>query len=113
MLFRSVQDLDELYSSIRVVCCPLFSGGGTRIKIIEAAFYGRPVVSTSVGAEGLAFVDRNDIWLANSEADFAKACAALLEDNDLACEIGSRARQRALKTLAGTLGSAMRAGYRI
>ena len=48
-----VPDLDELYARTRVFCCPVQSGGGTRLKILEAASYGIPVVSTPMGAEGI------------------------------------------------------------
>src|ERR1043166_8610383 len=58
-----VDDLDVLYSKARIVCCPILSGGGTRIKIIEAAAYGKAVVSTRVGAEGLDFEDGSEIML--------------------------------------------------
>lgn len=93
-----VQDLNVLYSTVRLVCCPILSGGGTRIKIIEAACYGRPVVSTTIGAEGLAFVHAEEIWLADSVAAFAEACAKFLDDQELACQMGQKARQRALLT---------------
>ncbi|MDH7508758.1 MAG: glycosyltransferase family 4 protein [Methanomassiliicoccales archaeon] len=46
-------NIAELISGCDVVICPLKSGGGTRIKILEAIFCGRPVVSTGIGAEGL------------------------------------------------------------
>lgn len=48
-----VPDLEDLYAQTRVVACPILSGGGTRIKIIEGALQGRPVASTTLGAEGL------------------------------------------------------------
>ena len=50
-----VPNLDALYARARIVCCPTRNGGGTRVKLIEAAAYGKPMVATRVGAEGLAF----------------------------------------------------------
>ncbi len=48
-----VPDLPELVGSCHAVLAPLFSGGGTRLKIVEAAACGRPVLATALGAEGL------------------------------------------------------------
>ena len=89
-----VSDLDALYRRTRVVCCPIQTGGGTRIKILEAASYGIPVVSTPVGAEGIDLVPDTEIVLSNNATDFAKACAELLADHVRAHRIGSAARKR-------------------
>jgi glycosyltransferase involved in cell wall biosynthesis len=91
-----VDDLAQLYASVRVVCCPIRSGGGTRIKIIEAAGYAKPVVSTVIGAEGLLFADPDEIVVARSDAGFANACAQLLGDPEQAQALGNAARRRAL-----------------
>ena len=90
-----VADLDALYDETRVVTCPILAGGGTRFKIIEAAAYGRPVVSTTLGAEGIPFVDRREICLADAPAPFADACIALLNDHDRCVEIAGRCREKA------------------
>src|SRR6266700_881188 len=41
-----VDDLDQLYRRVRIVCCPILAGGGTRVKILEAAAHGKAIVST-------------------------------------------------------------------
>ena len=89
-----VPDLAALYRRTRVVCCPIQSGGGTRIKILEAASYGVPVVSTPLGAEGIAFVPETEILLRSSPADLAQACVALLTDDVRARHMGALARER-------------------
>ncbi|MEO8751912.1 MAG: glycosyltransferase [Casimicrobiaceae bacterium] len=91
-----VADLGELYAQVRVVCCPIRTGGGTRIKIIEAAGYGRPVVATRVGAEGLEFADGKEICVTDSDAQFVTSCALLLGDAGRAQAMGAAARKRAL-----------------
>ncbi len=53
-----VYDLTGLYARLRVICCPIFSGSGTRLKLLEAGAYGKPIVSTTLGAEGIGLVDR-------------------------------------------------------
>lgn len=87
--------LDEAYASARAVVCPVLSGGGTRVKIIEATSYGRAVVSTSIGAEGLDFVTGSEIFIADEPRHFASACLHLLEDKSLAERVGTAARLRA------------------
>jgi glycosyltransferase involved in cell wall biosynthesis len=65
-------------SAVSIV--PLRIGGGTRLKIYEAMAAKVPVVSTTVGAEGLDVRDGENIALADSPAAFAERCVALLDD---------------------------------
>jgi glycosyltransferase involved in cell wall biosynthesis len=60
---------------------PLRIGGGTRLKIYEAMAAKIPVVSTSVGAEGLDIRDGDNIAIADSPQEFAERCVALLDDS--------------------------------
>jgi glycosyltransferase involved in cell wall biosynthesis len=90
-----VDDLDALYARTRVVCCPISQGGGTRVKLVEAAGYARPMVATRIGAEGLEFVDGEDILLRDDDAGFAAACVALLRDPEICARMGAAARVRA------------------
>jgi glycosyltransferase involved in cell wall biosynthesis len=89
-----VSDLKALYANTRVFCCPIQSGSGTRIKILEAASYGIPVVSTSLGAEGLTFESEKEILLRDTAEDLASACCLLLDSIAKAVEIGTAARRR-------------------
>jgi Glycosyltransferase len=89
-----VDDLAGLYARSRVVCCPLTNGGGTRVKLIEAASYARPMVSTRIGAEGLEFRDGAEIVLADDDEAIAAACLALLRDDARCAALGAAARQR-------------------
>jgi glycosyltransferase involved in cell wall biosynthesis len=76
-----VDDLAGVYARSRIFVCPMQTGGGTRIKIIDAAAYGIPVVSTRMGAEGLDFVDGESIVLADTDKDFARSCIDLLKSD--------------------------------
>jgi glycosyltransferase involved in cell wall biosynthesis len=87
-----VPDLAALYAESRVVCAPIVNGGGTRLKLIEAAAYARPMVATAVGAEGLAFADGEQILLREDDAALAAACVRLLQDDALAARLGLAAR---------------------
>lgn len=89
-----VPDLNEIYRRAAVVCCPIRSGSGTRIKIIEACGRGIPVVSTKLGTEGLAYREEREILIRESPKALAAACVQLLQDETLRREIGQAARTR-------------------
>ena len=83
-----VQDLSQLYRDTRIVCCPITRGGGTRLKLVEAAAYGKAIVSTRMGAEGLALRDEQDVLLRDSDDAIADACIRLLADTGLCQQLG-------------------------
>jgi glycosyltransferase involved in cell wall biosynthesis len=62
---------------------PLFFESGTRFKIMEAGACGIPVISTTLGAEGIPVVDERDCLIADTPADFAKSILRILEDKEL------------------------------
>ena len=90
-----VDDLAAWYRRARVVCCPIYHGSGTRVKIIEAAAHRKAVVATPLGAEGLSFVDGEEILLRKAPTDLAAACIGLLQDPSAASRLGAQARRRA------------------
>jgi glycosyltransferase involved in cell wall biosynthesis len=87
-----VPDLAPCYRAADLVVIPIRVGGGTRIKLIEAAAQGLPIVSTTLGAEGTAFRDGRDLLLADTEERFVEACAGLLANPVRAARFGRRAR---------------------
>jgi glycosyltransferase involved in cell wall biosynthesis len=93
-----VKDLSELYARSRVVCSPISIGGGTRVKIIEAAAWAKPIVSTSIGAEGLSFKDEVEILLRDDDDSIAAECVRLLQDDELCRSLGEAARLKARAT---------------
>jgi glycosyltransferase involved in cell wall biosynthesis len=92
-----VDDLEGLYREARIVCAPILSGGGTRIKIIEAAAYGKPIVTTRIGAEGLEMRDGHELFLRDDPEAFAQICLQLLDDYLLCNRVGSAARNIAIQ----------------
>ena len=72
---------------------PLRVGGGTRIKVYEAMAMGTPVISTSIGAEGLDYTHGKNILIADSAEAFANETIALLENATRAGEIAAEARR--------------------
>lgn len=87
-----VDDVRPYLQAAQVVVVPLHAGGGTRLKILEALASGRPVVSTSVGAEGLDVLPDEHLLIADSAEAFARAVATLLEDQELAAQLAFNGR---------------------
>lgn len=87
-----VQDAVREIAAARVAVVPLLSGSGTRLKILEAWAAARPVVSTTLGAEGLGARHDGDILLADSAADFDAAVSSLLASESLRSRIGRAGR---------------------
>ena len=86
-----VDDVRPYIEKAAVYVVPIRIGGGTRLKIYEAMSMGKPVVSTTVGAEGLPVKNNQELVLADSAAEFATALIRLLRDQDWAAELGGRA----------------------
>lgn len=82
-LHANVPSLQPFYAGCDAVIAPILFGSGTRIKILEAMAYGRPVVSTSMGAEGLGLVDRRHCLLADTPGDFVRSIVELANDTTL------------------------------
>jgi glycosyltransferase involved in cell wall biosynthesis len=86
-----VPDVGPWYMGASVAVVPLHAGGGTRTKVLEAFAHRRPVVATTVGAEGLDIRGADAaILLADTPQDFATACRRLLDDPRLAARLASR-----------------------
>jgi hypothetical protein len=90
-----VDDLNALYGRSRVICCPLLNGGGTRVKLIEAAAFAKPIVSTAIGAEGLSFGDGTSIVIREDDQSIANACIQLLGDDSSCGRLGLAAYREA------------------
>jgi glycosyltransferase involved in cell wall biosynthesis len=84
----TVPDLEPWYARTRVALAPLLTGGGSRLKILEALAAGRPVVATSIGAEGLEDLIGRGVVVADDPADMAAAVVELLRDPRASAELG-------------------------
>lgn len=80
-----------------VFICPILAGSGVRVKLLEAFAYGIPVVSTPIGAEGLATADGDVCRLAATPAAFARAVEDILSNREAAAAMGARARDYVLR----------------
>jgi len=79
----NIKNLDEVYQDATVALVPLRFGAGTKLKLLEAFGYGVPVVSTSIGCEGLPVKDRMHLLIADSADAFAEACLHLLSEPEV------------------------------
>jgi glycosyltransferase involved in cell wall biosynthesis len=91
-----VPDVMPFFHDADVLAVPLETGGGTRLKILEAFAAGLPVVSSPIGCEGIAADDGRHLVVAD-RADFAAAVADLMMDSARARALASRARALALE----------------
>lgn len=92
-----IKSIEEIYRETRVVCVPVLSGSGTRVKILEAAAFGKPIVSTAIGAEGIEMRDGRDILIQDDPEAFADACTMLLDDHDKCKKIGRSGRKMVME----------------
>jgi GT2 family glycosyltransferase/glycosyltransferase involved in cell wall biosynthesis len=88
-----VEDVREPLGRYAVFVCPILSGSGVRVKLLEAFAAGIPVVSTRLGAEGLARRDGEFCYLADDPETFARRVVEILEDPGRARAMVERARQ--------------------
>lgn len=96
-VIETVKDAKEFYNQHEIMLVPLLSGSGLRIKIIEGMAYGKPIVSTSVGAEGIAITNGKNILIEDDPVKFADAVISLLKDDNKRTELGSEAQAFAAK----------------
>jgi glycosyltransferase involved in cell wall biosynthesis len=91
----SVADVDRYYRDADLAIVPLRAGGGTRIKLIEAANHGVPIVTTALGAEGTTFQHDVDVLVANHSENVLRACLLLLRNGSLSRRLAANARMKA------------------
>jgi glycosyltransferase involved in cell wall biosynthesis len=79
-----VDDIRPYVNNSCIFIVPLLSGSGTRLKILDAMAMKIPVVSTSIGAEGLDVQHENNIMIADTPQDFINCIIQLQRDSELA-----------------------------
>jgi len=75
-----VDDLDVYYQQAKITICPMLSGTGIKIKVLESLSYGIPVVTTRRGVDGLINKTNNGCLVSNDPIEFAMLVKNLLED---------------------------------
>jgi glycosyltransferase involved in cell wall biosynthesis len=92
-----VDRLADAYAQAMLAIAPMHAGGGTRIKILEAAAHAVPVVSTCAAASGIADVFPSRCGIAPTHQHFAAFCRELAFDRGASDRIGLRARRQAFR----------------
>jgi len=91
-----IDDPRPYLESSALMVVPLRAGGGMRVKILEALARGIPVVSTTIGAEGIDVTPGVHLLIADEPVDFAAAVVQLLRDRVLADQLATNGRRHAI-----------------
>lgn len=116
-----VDSMAPFLSSADLVAVPMRWGSGTRIKILEAFAHGIPVVSSTIGCEGLEVEDGRHLLIADEPVAFAAACVRVLKDAALRGRLTTEAnalyearyRWEPIRTRIGELAREVAAGTRV
>lgn len=87
-----VDSVSAAYDTCRAVICPISTGGGSKIKVLEAAAHARPIVCRQHSARGYSDGFRAALDIAEDPALYAEACIAHLKDREAAFAAGQRVR---------------------
>ena len=90
---ENVEDIRTAYQGSTVLLAPLFGGGGTRYKILEAMASNLPVVSTEIGIEGIGARDRKHALISNDNDKLAKLAVEVARDKVLARTLAANAKK--------------------
>lgn len=88
-----VMDAKSFMQQYDIMLVPLLAGSGVRIKILEGMAFGKPIITTSVGIEGIACDFEKDVMVADTPKQFADAVNRCLSDDKLKQSLGNNARK--------------------
>lgn len=92
-----VSELSPYLAETAAFVVPLYAGGGMRVKILDAWAWGLPIVSTTIGAEGINIADGENMLIADTVADFADAVVRVLESPTLGQKLAEGGRQAVME----------------
>ncbi len=95
IMVGEVENASAFIQSKQVMICPLHAGSGIRVKLMEGMSFGKAIVSTAIGAEGLPVVNGKNIFIADGNEEFAKCIIQLLSDNELRNSFQTESRKLA------------------
>lgn len=96
-IIENVENGKAFYQQHEIMIVPLWSGSGLRIKIIEGMSYGKAIVSTTIGAEGIGYTHEKNILIADTAESFARSVISLLQNSDKRKVIEQNAAEFAMK----------------
>jgi len=86
-----VVDAGEFIESKSVMLVPLMSGSGMRVKIIEGMIFGKTIISTTIGIEGIIHKNNENVLIANAPEEFYEAIVQCINDRSFCETIGRNA----------------------
>jgi len=108
-----VDDIRPLIAASAVYACPIFDGGGTRLKILDALAQQIPLVATTMAVEGVGVVSGRHALLADTADEFADCVATIFSDPARGVEIASAGRRLVEQNFGWpSIGSRLVAAYR-
>jgi len=93
MVTGFVEELDPYFAKAALMVIPVRAGGGMRVRILETFARAMPVVTTTVGLEGIQAQPGHDVLVADTPADFAQSVTSLLRDKGLQDKLSANGRQ--------------------
>lgn len=107
-IIEDVKDSSEFYKTYDIMLVPLWSGSGLRIKLVEGLAYGKSIITTTIGAEGIPYSHNHHMVIADSTETFTEAILTLLADSSKKHNLQKGARTLAencfdYKMIAGRL----------
>lgn len=87
-----VEDVKPWIGKAEIFIVPIFEGGGIRIKILEAMAVGKPIISTSIGAEGIAIENMRNIIIADNVDEFVKSIRLLFQNKKFQKDLSRNAK---------------------
>lgn len=91
-IYGEVKDAKAFTNENTVMIAPILSGSGMRIKIIEAMALGKTVISTRIGAEGINYTDKKNIFIANTPQEWINTLNFLFQNPEKLNETGKAAQ---------------------
>jgi polysaccharide biosynthesis protein PslH len=91
-LYQSVPDLVPYYEQATIVVAPVRAGSGTKLKVLEAMMFGRPLVASPIAMEGIDATDGDAVLVAATPEQFADAVRRLFDDPAAGRRLADRAR---------------------
>jgi glycosyltransferase involved in cell wall biosynthesis len=94
-IIDDVKDSKEFYNTYDIMLVPLWSGSGLRIKLVEGLAYGKAIITTSIGAEGIPYSANKDVLIADTNTEFINSIISLLSHPLQKLELQQSARKLA------------------
>lgn len=88
-----VDDLNPYFEKATGYICPIFDGGGTKLKMLDAFSAGKAIVAHPVACEGLNVQDEEQVLMASTPEEYVEQLGRIASDENLRCSLGKRARR--------------------